>query len=142
MNTMRHVAVAPHTMETINFVDLERQYASIRDEADAAVLAVLASQQYILGSEVGTFEEEWAAYCGGGACVGVSSGTAALQLAYEAIGLASGDEVVVPANTFIATVLPVFRLGATPVFVDCDAYGQIDVEQAEAAVTARTRAVV
>jgi dTDP-4-amino-4,6-dideoxygalactose transaminase len=129
-------------MDTINFVDLERQYASIKDDVEGAVLAVLASQQYILGAEVGAFEEEWAAYCGARACVGVSSGTAALQLAYEAIGLTAGDEVVVPANTFIATVLPVFRLGATPVFVDCDAYGQIDVEQAEAAVSARTRAVV
>jgi dTDP-4-amino-4,6-dideoxygalactose transaminase len=126
----------------INFVDLGRQYESLRAEVEPAVLSALASCQYILGEEVATFEREWAAYCGVEHAVGVSSGTAALQLAYEVVGVGSGDEVIAPANTFIASVLPLFRLGAKPVLVDCDAYGQIDVAQAEAAIGPRTKAIV
>ena len=80
----------------------------------------IASTQYILGEEVARFEEEWADYCSVGHVVGVSSGTAALALAYDVLGIGPGDEVIAPANTFIATVLPLVRLGATPVFVDCD----------------------
>jgi dTDP-4-amino-4,6-dideoxygalactose transaminase len=126
----------------IPFVDLGRQYRSIKDEVDAALLDAVASTQYILGEEVTRFEEEWASYCSTAHAVGASSGTAALALAYDAVGLRSGDEVIAPANTFIATVLPLFRLGARPVLVDCDDYGQIDVEQAAQAVTRRTRAIV
>jgi dTDP-4-amino-4,6-dideoxygalactose transaminase len=125
----------------IQFVDLKRQYASIKDEVDAALVEAAASTQYILGEEVARFEEEWAAYCSTAHCVGVSSGTAALELAYEAVGIGPGDEVLAPANTFIATVLPLFRLGARPVLVDCDEYGQIDPERAAEAVTPRTKAV-
>jgi dTDP-4-amino-4,6-dideoxygalactose transaminase len=128
-------------MSRVNFVDLRRQYESIKDEIDAAVLKAIASTQYILGEEVTQFEEEWAAYCSAAHCVGVASGTAALELAYEAVGVGPGDEVLAPANTFIATVLPLFRLGARPVLVDCDEFGQIDVERAAAAVTPRTKAV-
>jgi dTDP-4-amino-4,6-dideoxygalactose transaminase len=88
--------------EPIQFVDLKRQYASIKDEVDRAVIDAIASTQYILGEEVKRFEEEWAAYCGVEHAVGVSSGTAALALAYETIGVRPGDEVIAPANTFIA----------------------------------------
>jgi dTDP-4-amino-4,6-dideoxygalactose transaminase len=126
----------------IELVDLRRQYAAIKDEIDPAVLAAIESTSYILGEEVGRFEEEWAAHCSAAHCVGVGSGTAALELAYEAVGIGPGDEVLAPANTFIATVLPAMRLGARPVLVDCDDFGQIDVERAAAAVTKRTRAVV
>jgi dTDP-4-amino-4,6-dideoxygalactose transaminase len=125
----------------INFVDLKRQYASIKDEVDPALIDAVASTQYILGEEVGRFEQEWAEFCSVQHCVGVASGTAALELAYEAVGIGAGDEVLAPANTFIATVLPLFRLGARPVLVDCDEYGQIDVEKAAAAVTPRTKAI-
>ncbi len=128
-------------MQPVNFVDLKRQYASIKDEVDAAVLDAIASTQYILGEEVSRFESEWAGACGVAHCVGVSSGTAGLALAYEAVGVRAGDEVIAPANTFIATILPVVRLGARVVLVDCDEYGQLDVEQARAAVTAKTKAV-
>jgi dTDP-4-amino-4,6-dideoxygalactose transaminase len=129
-------------MTRINFVDLGRQYESIKQEIDPAVLEAIASTQYILGEQVSQFEDEWAQFCGVDHAVGVSSGTAALQLAFEATGIGPGDEVLAPANTFIATVLPLFRLGATPVLVDCDGYGQIDVEAAARAVTPRTRAIV
>jgi dTDP-4-amino-4,6-dideoxygalactose transaminase len=128
-------------VQPVNFVDLKRQYATIKDEVDAAVLDAIASTQYILGEEVTRFESEWAEACGVEHCVGVSSGTAGLALAYEAVGIGAGDEVIAPANTFIATILPLVRLGARVVLVDCDEYGQLDVEQARAAVTAKTKAV-
>jgi dTDP-4-amino-4,6-dideoxygalactose transaminase len=127
----------------IQFVDLARQYRSLRDEMDPALLDAAASTQYILGEEVGRFEEEFAEYCGVRHCVGVSSGTAAILLALEALEVGPGDEVVVPANTFIASVLPVLRLGARPVLVDCDERtAAIDVEQVAAAIGPRTKAVL
>ena len=124
------------------FVDLERQYASIKDEIDAALRSAVESTSYILGEEVARFEEEWARFTSTRHCVGVASGTAALELAYAAVGIGAGDEVIAPANTFFATVSQLMRLGARPVLVDCDEYGQIDVSRAAAAVTPRTRAVV
>jgi dTDP-4-amino-4,6-dideoxygalactose transaminase len=128
-------------LTSIAFVDLERQYASIKEEIDRAVLDAIASAQYILGAEVARFEEEWAAYCGVRHCVGVASGTAALDLAYVALAIGPGSEVIAPANTFIATVQPALRLGARVVLVDCDELGQIDVDALEAAITPRTRAI-
>ena len=126
----------------IAFVDLERQYASIKDEIDAAVRGAIESTSYILGDEVVRFEEEFACFTSTRHCVGVASGTAALELAYEAVGIGAGDEVIAPANTFFATVSPLVRLGARPVLVDCDESGQIDVSGVAAALTPRTRAVV
>ena len=128
--------------EPIQFVDLKRQYASIKDEVDGAVIDAIASTQYILGEEVARFEAEWASYCNVEHAVGVSSGTAALALAFDALDIGAGDEVIAPANTFIASILPLVRLGATPVLVDCDRFGQLDVELAAAAVTPRTKAIV
>jgi dTDP-4-amino-4,6-dideoxygalactose transaminase len=128
-------------VNAVNFVDLKRQYATIKDEVDAAVLDTIASAQFILGEEVTRFESEWADACGTKHCVGVSSGTAGLALAYETVGVGAGDEVIAPANTFIATVLPLVRLGARVVLVDCDEYGQLDVEQARRAVTDKTKAI-
>jgi dTDP-4-amino-4,6-dideoxygalactose transaminase len=126
----------------IAFVDLGRQYASIKDEVDRAVLDAIASTNYILGAEVGRFEDEWAAQASVAHCVGVASGTAAVELALQAVGVGPGDEVIAPANTFIATILPVLQLGARPVLVDCDDYGQIDVERVPPALTTRTRALI
>jgi dTDP-4-amino-4,6-dideoxygalactose transaminase len=124
-------------------VDLERQYLSIKEEIDSALLRVVASTKYVLGEELARFEEEFAAYCGTQYCVGVGSGTAAIQLALEALGITEGDEVIAPANTFIATVLPVLRLGAKPVLVDCDEEtATLDVEQVSAASGPRTKAVL
>jgi dTDP-4-amino-4,6-dideoxygalactose transaminase len=126
----------------IEFVDLRRQYAAIKHEVEPAVLDAIASTQYILGAEVGLFETEWARFCNAQHCVGVSSGTAALALSYQVLGVAAGDEVIVPANTFIATLLPLIRMGARVVLVDCDEYGQIDTGLASRAVTPRTKAIV
>ena len=112
---------------SVPFVDLDRQYRSIKEEIDEAVLAVVASTEYILGEEVARFEEEFADYCGTRYCVGVGSGTAAIHLALEALGVSRGDEVIVPANTFFASVLPVLKLGARPVLVDCDERTQLSI---------------
>jgi dTDP-4-amino-4,6-dideoxygalactose transaminase len=128
-------------VSSIAFVDLGRQYASIKEEIDRAVLDAIASTEYILGDAVARFEEEWAAYCGVRHCVGVASGTAALDLAYVALGVDRTSEVIAPANTFIATVQPVLRLGARLVLVDCDERGQIDVDALEAAITHQTRVI-
>ena len=128
---------------TLPLVDLKRQYLSIKEEIDAALLEGVASTQYILGEELVRFEEEFAGYCGARYCVGVGSGTAAILLALEALGISQGDEVIVPANTFPGSVLPVLRLGATPVLVDCDEEtATIDVGAVSAAVGPRTKAVL
>jgi dTDP-4-amino-4,6-dideoxygalactose transaminase len=128
---------------SLPLVDLERQYRSIKDEIDAALLGAVASGQYVLGEELERFEQEFATYCGTRFCVGVGSGTAAIQLALEALGVSGGDEVIAPANTFFGSVLPVLRIGAKPVLVDCDRKTRtIDVEAVSAAVTTRTKAVL
>jgi dTDP-4-amino-4,6-dideoxygalactose transaminase len=124
-------------------VDLRRQHLSIEGEIDDAVRRTVASARYILGEEVARFEAEFAEYCGTRHCVGASSGTGALWLALEALGVSESDEVIVPANTFIGTVLPILRLGARPVLVDCDeSTATIDVDRVAEAIGPRTRAVV
>jgi dTDP-4-amino-4,6-dideoxygalactose transaminase len=127
----------------IPLVDLGRQHAALRDELESALRAVIESSQFVLGPEVAAFEREWADYCGVRFAVGVASGTAAIQLVLEALGVGPGDEVIVPANTFIATALPVLHVGARPVLVDCDEQtATIAVGAAAAAITARTRALI
>jgi len=127
----------------IPLVDLRRQYLSIKEEIDAVLLETVASGRYILGEEVVRFEGEFAEYCGTRHCIGVSSGTAAIGLAFEAAGVGEGDEVIVPANTFIAGVLPVLRLRAKPVLVDCDeATATLDPGLVADAVGPRTKAIL
>jgi len=110
---------------------------------EPALLEAAADAAYILGEEVARFEEEFAEYVGARNCVGVNSGTAAIQLGLEALGIGAGDEVIAPANTFVASVLPALKLGAKIVLVDCDeTTGLIDVDAAASAVTERTRALI
>jgi dTDP-4-amino-4,6-dideoxygalactose transaminase len=124
-------------------VDLGRQYRSIKDEVDTALLDAVASTDYVLGEELSRFEHDFAEYCGVRHCVGVGSGTAAIHLVLEALGVSQGDEVIAPANTFFGTVMPVLRLGATPVLVDCDEEtATIDTEAVLAAIGPRTRGVL
>ncbi|MBV9798301.1 MAG: DegT/DnrJ/EryC1/StrS family aminotransferase [Solirubrobacterales bacterium] len=112
-------------------------------ELKAAFERVVRASSFILGEEVERFEEEFAAYCGTSACVGVSSGTSALTLALIAARIGPGEEVIVPAHTYIATALSVLHCGATPVFCDVeDDTGLIDPEAAAAAVSTRTAAVI
>src|SRR4051794_17730081 len=91
----------------VKFVDLGRQYKLIKEEIDGAIAGVLERADFILGNEVHRFEEEFAAYCGASYCVGLDSGAAALELALRALEIGPGDEVLVPANTFIATATAV-----------------------------------
>jgi dTDP-4-amino-4,6-dideoxygalactose transaminase len=124
-------------------VDLGRQYRSIKDEVDTALLDAVASTDYVLGEELSRFEHDFAEYCGVRQCVGVGSGTAAIHLVLEALGVSQGDEVIAQANTFFGTVMPVLRLGATPVLVDCDAEtATIDTEAVLAAIGPRTTGVL
>jgi dTDP-4-amino-4,6-dideoxygalactose transaminase len=135
--------LGPDPEVELPLVDLGRQYRSIKSEVDAALLEAVASTDYVLGEELGRFEHDFATYCGVRHCVGVGSGTAAIHLVLEAQGVSQGDEVIAPANTFFGTVMPVLRLGATPVLVDCDEEtATIDTEAVLAAIGPRTRGVL
>src|SRR5262249_22159198 len=122
----------------IPLVDLKAQYLSIKSEIDAAVLSVLGSGEYILGSEVRNFEQEFAAYCGSRESVAVNSGTSALHLALLAAGIGPGDEVITVSMTFVATVSAITYTGAIPVFIDVDPETlNMDPGKINAAVTKR-----
>ena len=136
-------AVAQERRGRVQFTALERQHEPLRKELLAAFARVLAGSSFILGEEVAHFEAEFAQYCGVADCVGVASGTAALALTLQAAGIGAGDEVIVPASTFIATALAVAHVGATPVVCDVDAgTALIDPGAARAMVGPRTAAVV
>ena len=128
---------------TVPFVDLKAQYQTIRDEVRAEVDHVFESTQFILGDAVEKFERDFASYLGVKHVIGVGSGLDALRLALEAAGVGQGDEVIIPANTFIATALAVSASGAKPVLVDCreDTY-QIDPALIEHAITPRTKVIM
>ncbi|MGL4650880.1 MAG: DegT/DnrJ/EryC1/StrS family aminotransferase, partial [Caldilineaceae bacterium] len=129
--------------EPIPLVDLKAQYAGLRDEMAQALQRVLDSTAFILGPEVGAFEDAFAAYCGTAYCVALSSGTAALELALRALGVGPGDEVITVAHTFIATAEAISATGATPVFVDIEAAtATMDPDAFAAALSPRTRAVI
>ncbi len=127
----------------VPFLDLQAAYQELAPEIDETLNRVLRAGRYILGPELEAFEEEFAAFCGAAHAVGVGNGLEALELALRAHGIGPGDEVIVPANTFIATWLAVTRTGARPVPVDPEeASGNITAEGMDGAITPRTRAVV
>jgi dTDP-3-amino-3,4,6-trideoxy-alpha-D-glucose transaminase len=127
----------------VPFLDVLAGYRELRDEIDAASARVLSSGRYILGEEVDAFEAAFAAYCGTRHCVGVANGLDALQLILRGRGIGPGDEVIVPAHTFIATWLAVSLVGARPVPIEPDAHTMnVDPASVEAAVTRRTRALI
>jgi dTDP-4-amino-4,6-dideoxygalactose transaminase len=124
-------------------VDLSVQHAEIADEVAAGWAAVLANTAFIGGPQVAAFERDYAQFSDISQCVGLGNGTDALEFALRAVGVAPGDECIVPANTFIATAEAVARAGATPVFVDCDPGSYlIDIKAALDSITERTRAIV
>jgi len=124
-------------------LDLQAQHQTLKKEIFEAFERVYDATAFSSGPFVEEFETAFAAYLGTAAAVGVSNGTVALHLAMRALGIGPGDEVIVPANTFIATAWGVSHAGATPVFVDCDPdTWQIDAVKAAAAVTERTRAIL
>lgn len=129
--------------EPIPLVDLKAQYATLRPEIDRALQGVLDSTAFIMGPEVRRFEEAFAAWCGAPLCVGVSSGTAALELALRALDVGPGDGVITVAHTFIATAEAISAVGATPIFVDIDPVTYcMDPTALERALTPAVRAVI
>ncbi|MDG4764277.1 NeuD/PglB/VioB family sugar acetyltransferase [Solwaraspora sp. WMMD406] len=136
------VAVEESSVNSIPLVDLAAAHAEVAEEVDAGFKRVIADTAFIGGAEVAAFEAEYAAFSGVPHCVGVANGTDALELALRAVGVGPGSEVILPANTFIATAEAVARAGARVVLVDCDpATYLIDVDAALAAVTPATRAI-
>jgi len=127
----------------VKLIDLTRQYQAIKPEIDSAIARVLDRTDFILGEEVCRFEKEFARYCQAKYAVGLDSGTSALELGLRALGIGPGDEVLVPANSFIASASAVSFTGATPVFVDVDPVTyNIDVQQLAQRITTRTKAIV
>ena len=127
----------------VPFVDLRAQHAPLTEAIERAFREILARGDFIMGAAVERFETEYAGYIGARHAIGVGTGLAAIELALRAFEIGPGDEVITPANTFIATVLAIMAVGARPVFVDIDpaTYG-IDAAAIEAAITSRTKAIV
>lgn len=130
-------------MEPVKFLDLGKHHAPLRAAIDAAVREVIDTSAFILGKHVGEFEQAFAGYCGTKHSIGVASGTDALHLILRGLGIGPGDEVIVPANTFIATALAVEFAGATVRLVDVETETyNIDPRKIEAAITAKTKAII
>ncbi len=129
--------------DTIPFVDLVGQYHRYKQELDDAIRATLESAAYIGGPALGRFEKAFAEMCGVKHAIGVANGTDAIELALRGLGVKAGDEVIVPANTFIATAEGVVHAGAKPVFVDVDERtAHLRLDLAEKAITAKTKAII
>ena len=127
----------------IAFVDLHAQHQPLRAALDRAIGEVVAGGQFILGPQVAAFEQRFAAYCGARHAIGVGNGMDALRLALMALDVRGGDEVILPANTYVATALAVSAVGAVPVLVDCDPRTyNLDPRGLERAVTPRTRVIM
>src|SRR6202034_1591725 len=128
---------------TVPYLDLRAQYRGIKAEIDAAIAGVLDSCQFVLGSEVVRFEEEFARYSGASECIALNSGTSALHLALLAAGVGAGDEVITVPFTFVASVAAVLYAGARPVLVDIEPRTfNMDPAAIEAAITSRTKVIL
>jgi dTDP-4-amino-4,6-dideoxygalactose transaminase len=127
----------------VPFMDLAPMTSDVRDQVSSGWSALLDSNRFIGGEAVDRFESQWADYCGTTEAIGVANGTDALHLTFRALGIGPGDEVIVPANSFVATAEAVVLAGATPRFADVDPHTLlITPATAEAAVSRRTRAIV
>lgn len=129
-------------MMIINFNQLDRGYHKFKSEYDKAVISTLESGWYILGKSGEKFEEDFSNLIGSKYCVGLNSGLDALILAFRALGIGKGDEVIVPANTYIASVLGITENGATPIFVEPDEYYNIDADKIEDKISEKTKAIL
>lgn len=128
---------------TVPFLDLGPGLDELGAEIDAAVGRVIGSRRFVLGPEVEAFEREFAAYCGVAHCIGVGNGLDAIALLLRAHGIGPGDEVIVPAFTFVATWLGVTGAGATPIpAAVCETTANLDPERLDDVITARTRAIM
>ena len=130
-------------MDTIPYLNMEPMHSSIEKPMMAAIQKVYRNNNFILGSEVKIFEENFAAYCGAKHCISVSNGLTALFLILKAMEIGSGDEVIVPSNTYIASVIAVSMTGAAPVFVepDINTYN-INAAAVKDKITPRTKALI
>jgi UDP-2-acetamido-2-deoxy-ribo-hexuluronate aminotransferase len=127
----------------MHFIDLQAQYRRYQAEIDRRIGQVLQHGRYVMGPEIGELEEALASYVGIRHCIAVGSGTVSLEIALRALGIGLGDEVVVPAFTFIATGEVVLLVGAKPVFVDIEpTFYNLDPAKLEAAITSRTKAII
>ncbi len=126
----------------VNSVVLKQTFDLHKEEYEEAALRVLNSGWYILGKEMEAFENEFATWLGVKHCVALNSGTDALILAFRALGIGEGDEVIVPANTYIASVIGITENGGTPVFVDADDHMEMDADAIEEKITDRTKAIL
>ena len=127
----------------VKFLDLAAQYQTIKTEIDAAIQDVIAKSAFIGGETVKNFEQEFAEYCEAKFCVGVGNGTDALEIAIEALNLPQGSEIIVPANSFIASSEAVTRQGYKVVFADCDPHSYvISIEDAQKKITSKTKAII
>src|SRR6266699_3476883 len=127
----------------VPYLDLKAQYQSIKPEIDAAISRVLESCQFVLGSEVAAFEQNFATYCGTSECIALNSGTSALHLALLAAGIGSSDEVITVPFTFVASVAAILYAGARPVLVDIDPDTfTMNPAAIEAAITHRNKATL
>ena len=130
-------------MREIKFIDLKAQYLSIKKEIDDAIQDVLMSSAFAGGPFVKKFEDNFAAIHGAKFCAGVNNGTSALHIVFMAVNMSRGDEVIIPANTFIATPASVSLQGGKPVFVDCSEDDfNIDTDKIEKAITPKTKAIM
>ncbi len=131
------------TMNKIPCLDLKGQHKQIKAEIFEAFEKVYENTAFSGGPFVEEFEKGFSSYCGTKYAIGVNNGTTALQLAMLALGIGEGDEVIVPANTFIATAWGVSHVGATPVFVDCTSdTWELDVTKIEEKITPKTKAII
>ena len=127
----------------VPFLDLKAQYNSIKNEINPAIQNILDNSSFVLGKAVEDFEREFATLHNVKYCVALNTGTAGNHVALWALGIKPGDEVIIPANTFIATAWGATLCGAKPVFVDCEPEGyNIDPSKVEAAITKNTKAIV
>ena len=127
----------------VPLVDLSWQHTEIVDEVTAGLEAVMSTTAFIQGPQVAEFEKSFAAFCDVRNCVGVASGTDALEMAVRGLGLGAGDEVIVPANSFIASTLGVIRAGAQVKLVDCDPDTYlIDIDAVDKAMSPKVKAVM
>lgn len=127
----------------VKFLDLAAQYKTIKQDIDTAIHDVIAKSAFIGGEYVGKFEQEFADYCNVAHCIGVANGTDALEIAIEALSLPRGSEILVPANSFIASAEAVTRVGHKVVFADCDPQSYvISIEDIKKRITPETKAII
>lgn len=127
----------------VEFVDLHRQYLSIKEETDKAIAGIINSASFVGGEEVKSFEEAFASYVGVKYCIGCANGTDSIEILLQAMGIGRGDEVIVPSHSWISTAEAVSTVGAIPVFVDTIPLRYtIDPSRIEETITSKTKAII